>query len=47
MTHVTPSIVTVVYAFTNPVPVIVITASSVNLPVAGLTVLTTGTLVDE
>lgn len=41
--HTTPSIVTVVYASINPVPVIVITASSVNLPDVGVTLFTIGT----
>jgi hypothetical protein len=47
MTQITPSIVTVVEPLIKPVPTIVITTSSVNLPVLGVTVLTRGTLFDE
>ena len=45
--HVTPSIVTEVYPSTNPVPTIVMTASSSNLPDWGETVLTIGTTAAE
>jgi hypothetical protein len=46
MVQTTPSIVTVVDPLIKPVPTIVITASSVNPPDFGVTVLTIGTLVD-
>ena len=47
MVQVTPSIVTVVYPFKKPVPTIVMTASSSNLPDWGETVLTIGTTLAE